>query len=201
MQRINSALVSAALFGGALLVSPPSSACGGFFCDAAQPVNQAAERIIFADNGDGTQTAVIEIMYDGPSESFSWLLPLSSVPQGSELKVASSAAFQRLQSATNPQYTLTTRVEGECMQDDFDNGSSGQGGASTAEGGAPGGPVTVEASGVVGPFDWEVISLDPDLPAPADAAVTWLGDHGYDVPMGAAGLLGPYLQDGLKLLA
>jgi len=50
----------------------PAQACGGFFCSQAQPVNQAAERIIFSQNGDGTVTAVIQILYQGPSEHFSW---------------------------------------------------------------------------------------------------------------------------------
>src|SRR5450432_4710680 len=97
-----------------------ASACGGFFCNQAQPVNQAAEGIIFADNGDGTVTAVIQIKYQGPSTNFSWLLPISSVPKtDADIGVASDVAFQRLQSATNPAYSLTVQVEGTCKQEDF----------------------------------------------------------------------------------
>jgi Uncharacterized protein conserved in bacteria (DUF2330) len=59
----------------------------------------------------------------------------------------------------------------------------------------------VEASGVVGAFEWAVISLDQSLAQPADAAIEWLKANQYDVPQGAAGLLGPYLEDGLYLLA
>src|SRR6187431_423468 len=92
----------------------PANACGGFFCSQAQPVNQAAERIIFAQNGDGTVTAVIQILYEGPSENFSWLLPISSVPEGDQIGLASDIAFTRLQQATNPQFNLTTVVEGTC---------------------------------------------------------------------------------------
>src|SRR6266850_4793272 len=99
----------------AIGVTPaPASACGGFFCSQTQGVNQAAERIVFAKNNDGTVTAVIEIQYQGPSDKFSWLLPISSVPMGDQIAVASNVAFQRLQQATNPQYNLTTRVEGTC---------------------------------------------------------------------------------------
>src|SRR5205085_8009423 len=112
-------LFGAVLSLGALL--PTSAlACGGFFCNQSQPVNQAAESIIFADNGDGTTTAVIQIQYQGPSKSFSWLLPLSSVPKAdTDIGIASNLALQRLQAATNPNYTLTTRVEGVCRQQDF----------------------------------------------------------------------------------
>ncbi len=181
-----------------------ASACGGFFCSQTQPVNQAAERIVFAHNGDGTVTAVIEIQYEGPSESFSWLLPIASVPMGDELAVASNAAFQRLQAATNPLYQLTTVIEGTCGFDRSDSTSANGSSAppalpGSAEDGDAG--VNVVASGAVGPFEWTAISLDAGLEDPAAAAVTWLEANGYDVPDGAPALLGPYLEDGMYLLA
>jgi hypothetical protein len=201
-------LVGAGLTLGASLSPRAASACGGFFCSQSQGVNQAAERIVFANNGDGTVTAVIEIQYQGPAEEFSWLLPISSVPQGDQIAVGSSLSFQRLQQATNPQYSLTTRVEGTCDQEPnqgFGGTGSLTGGFSSAggSGGGAAGPggVTVEASGIVGSFEWAVISLDQALPEPADAAIEWLNTNGYDVPPGSPGLLRPYLMDGLYLLA
>ncbi|HET7540496.1 MAG TPA: DUF2330 domain-containing protein [Polyangiaceae bacterium] len=193
------------------LVPATAQACGGFFCNRAQPVNQAAESIIFADNGDGTTTAVIQIQYQGPAQNFSWLLPISSVPKSdADIGVASNLALQRLQTATNPNYVLTTRVEGECRE--ADSGGSGCGAAQASgrsfNAAAPqvaGEPsntgVVVEATGVVGAFQWSVISLDPSLSDPASAAAQWLKDNGYDVPSSAPGLLGPYLKQGLYLLA
>jgi hypothetical protein len=206
---LRKAMFGAATLAAAALATCPASACGGFFCNQAQPVNQAAERIIFADNGDGTVTAVIQIQYQGPSQNFSWLLPISSVPKSdADIGIASNLAFQRLQGATNPNYTLTTRVEGVCRTDT--RGASGTGGATSIGGGpvfqgpdasAGNGGVTVEASGVVGAFEWTVISLDTSLTEPADVATKWLKENGYDVPSGASQLLGPYLEDGLYLLA
>ncbi len=183
-----------------------AAACGGFFCNTAQPVNQAAEGIIFADNGDGTVTAVIQIKYQGPSKNFSWLLPISSVPKSdADIGIASDLAFQRLQGATNPQYTLTVKVEGSCLQNDsaggFPTGAAGSANASGPPLQVSDGGVTVEASGVVGSFAWTVISLDKSLADPSDVAVTWLKDNGYDVPSGSPKLLGPYLQSGMYLLA
>jgi len=194
-----------ALLAGALTPAT-AAACGGFFCDQAQPVNQAAEGIIFAQNDNGTVTAVIQIKYQGPSKNFSWLLPISSVPKSdADIGVASDVAFQRLQAATNPSYTLTTRVEGTCQQGD--DGVFGSAGASAASGeggeggGATAGGVTVEASGVVGAFDWTVLSVDKTLSDPAQVAVTWLAENGYDVPSSAPKLLASYLEQGLYLLA
>lgn len=187
------------------LSASPAHACGGFFCSQSQPVNQAAERIIFAQNGDGTVTAVIQILYEGPSENFSWLLPISSVPQGDDIAVASDLAFARLQQATNPSYNLTTRIEGECQPTDSPPfgaaGGSSFPGVPQADGNAGPGGVTVAASGVVGAFEWTALELDPALDDPADAALAWLTDNGYDVTPGSDALLGPYLADGNYLLA
>ena len=196
---------AAGLVLGSLVHPSEASACGGFFCSASQPVNQAAERIIFSQNGDGTVTAVIQIMYQGPSENFSWLLPISTVLQEGDIGIASNLAFQRLQSFTNPQYNLTTRVEGNCGQ--VPGGSAGS--ASSTGGTSASGPiappdsggVVVESSGVIGQFEWTVISLDQSLDDPAAAAVTWLEKEGYDVSPGSPELLGPYLADGMYLLA
>jgi hypothetical protein len=189
------------------LGASPAEACGGFFCSQAQPVNQAAERIVFSQNGDGTVTAVIQILYEGPSENFSWLLPISTVPENDDIAVASDLAFTRLQAATNPSYNLNTRVEGTCRE-----------GESFASPGAAGVPppgvpaldaadpsddsgVTVAASGVVGAFEWTALELDPTLSDPAESAVDWLTTNGYDVTPGADGLLRPYLEEGMYLLA
>src|SRR5688500_13603020 len=174
MNRASWVLALAASLGlGASVAPRAASACGGFFCSQAQGVNQAAERIVFAKNSDDTITAVIEIQYAGPADKFSWLLPISSVPEGDQIAVGSTLSFQRLQQATNPQYNLRTVIEGQCDEEDPSDGSSfgGEGNAS-AEGGAPGfgsPAVTVEASGQVGSFDWAVISLDQALAEPADA--------------------------------
>lgn len=193
-------LLAAALLGGART----AHACGGFFCSQSQPVNQAAERIVFAANDDGSVTAVIQILYEGPSQDFSWLLPISTVPKDNQIGVASDRAFQQLQNSTNPNYLLTTRVEGNCAGTRTGAGIGTSTAADTGTGGSTPGTddgVTVEATGVVGPFEWTVLGLDASLSDPAAAAVTWLTDHGYDVTPGAPKLLGPYLADGMYLLA
>jgi len=200
----NSVVAGVLALAASAVWSAPAQACGGFFCSRAQPVNQAAERIIFSQNGDGTVTAVIQILYEGPSENFSWLLPISSVPQGDDIAVASDLAFTRLQQATNPSYNLTTRVEGTCKPSRFVNNSAGSAPASQAPAASPraeGSGVTVAASGVVGAFEWTALALDPALAKPADAAITWLTSNGYDVTPGSDALLGPYLEDGNYLLA
>jgi len=189
----------------ALLAFPRTAyACGGLFCDQANPVNQSAERIIFVDHGDGSTTAVIEIQYQGAAPEFAWVLPLPDIANPDEdIRVSSEQALERLQQATNPLYTLTTTVEGTCKgEGDGRGGGIATGGDSSTSGSGGAGPggVVVEASGTVGPFDYEFISVLDGTEEPAQAAIDWLDANGYDL-MGGAELLRPYLEMEMKLLA
>ncbi|MGB3050619.1 MAG: DUF2330 domain-containing protein [Polyangiales bacterium] len=204
------AIGSLFLFALSLLTpATPVQACGGLFCSATAPVNQAAERIIFSKNADGTVTAVVQIQYEGPSEEFAWVLPVPGVP---DIEVSSDLAFTRLQLASNPQYNLTTRVEGECLDDGSrvipsgnvdSDGEFGGGGA----GGSGGGGINVLARGNVGPYDYVVIQPEGVFDQVGDVAVEWLTDEGYDVvppggdPEDISDLLGSYLEGGMNLIA
>jgi hypothetical protein len=183
----------------AALINLPQTAhaCGGFFCSSSNPVNQAAEQIIFAQNGDGTVTAVIQIMYEGPSEHFAWLLPVQGVPK---VALSSEQAFDALKQFSNPQYQLQP-VFDSCG--DFNNGGTGvafptQG---PSAGNAEDGGVSVKAAGAIGPYDYVVIMVAPDASEPAQVAIDWLTQNGYDVGKTGPEVLRPYLADGLNLLA
>lgn len=99
-QRLNVILI---VLGSSLAVgitpSPTShvEACGGFFCQSV-PINQAAEQIIFRQDGDDI-TAVVLIQYAGEAEDFSWVVPVPGIP---ELSTGSDVLFQSLEIATRP---------------------------------------------------------------------------------------------------
>jgi hypothetical protein len=196
----------AALALGLIAHAEPAQACGGFFCSASAPINQAAERIIFSKNPDQTVTAVVQVQYQGPSEEFAWVLPVPGIP---EVDVSSDLAFTRLQQASNPQYNLTTVVEGRCKQVRGSSSSSAFGPTEdSGSGGAGGnGGVNVLASGTVGPYDYIVIEPDMSYEELGDIAVEWLTSEGYDVvppggdPDDISTLLGSYLQGGMNLIA
>lgn len=184
---------------------PRAQACGGFFCSSGSTVNQAAERILFAQDADGRVTMIVEIAYTGPAHEFAWILPVPGEPK---IGVSSGVVFQRLQAATNPSYTLNMRVEGECKTEGglFARSASGGGGfadagASYDEEGGPG--VDVRAEGTVGPYDYVLIAVSDAvaLDDPAQLAIDWLMDNGYDVAATGPDVLRPYLEDGLNLLA
>jgi len=180
----------------------PAHACGGFFCSSANPVNQAAEQIVFSQNADGTVTAVIEIQYEGPSTHFAWLLPVAGTPK---VEVSSAQAFTALRQVSDPQYNLQTVFEDGCAQPGFSGGiqapSAAAGSGGTSAGDGLSGGVQVVASGAIGPYDWEAISVKPDLPDAAQVAVDWLKANDYDVGPIGPDVLRPYLEDGINLLA
>lgn len=183
------------------MYSSPAEACGGLFCSAASPVNQAAERIIFAKNPDGTVTAAIELMYEGDAEKFAWVLP---VPAGEAVEpgVASKVSFDRLDAQSNPTYQLNTLFDADCPQPDFAAGASG--GAGGATGPTPRDPsedVTVVAQGNAGPYDWVQIEVDPGADDPVQTAIDWLTEGGYDVADTDPDTLRPYLSQEMNLLA
>ena len=172
-------LALAGLMAAGLTLQPaPAAACGGFFCDNNQPVNQQAERIIFAQEPDGTVTAVIQIQYAGPSERFAWMLPVSGRP---DIAVSSNAAFTRLQAVSNPIYQLNDTVEGTCRADDFAFG----GGAppsdliaadmGTADPGPPNLPAPDQRP--VGPYPFVRLSSHPAPACHHSLAVRRLTEH------------------------
>lgn len=187
-------LLCATVLAALSLAPVPAEACGGLFCSAANPVNQAAERIIFARDNKGGVTQIVEIMYEGNAEKFAWVLPVPGKPIPG---VSSVQALDRLQGATNPTYSVRSTVDGKCKN--FDVGSAldirGDGDGDADDG------VTVIDTGTVGPFNYETITVNPDDEDPAAAAVEWLAAHDYDLGKLDAEVLRPYLENGLNLIA
>jgi MYXO-CTERM domain-containing protein len=177
-----------------------ASACGGFWCSVANPVEQTSEQIIFVQNADSTTTCVVDIAYQGPSEHFAWVVPVEGVPQ---IDVSSGMAFDRLAGQTAPQYVMNRHVEGQCDQPMYyPTYSAGAGGfAGSAPQGAAAPAIDVLAQGSVGPYDYAVIKPNPALASPAQVALDWLKNEGYDVTGVSDAVLGPYLADGLNLIA
>ena len=182
--------------------APAAQACGGFFCSQI-PVEQTAEQIIFIHDEDaGEVTAVIQIQYSGPADSFAWLLPVPGTPKPG---VSSNTAFERLRGQTDPQYNLDVEIEGTCKDGGF---VFDEGIANAAPSGAAGSgversdsDVTVLDEGSVGPYDYATIMVNPSLPDKADAAVEWLTENEFDVTAIGPDVLRPYLEDGLNLIA
>ena len=176
----------------ALILTTPLAAfaCGGFFCNNSAPVNQAAEDILFAVEGDEIE-AHVAVQYTGPSEEFAWIVPTPSRP---EVGVSSTAVFRQLYNVAGVRFNLTYREIGEC---DWDTRGGGAGGADsaggfadagTAEDGAGDPGVVVVEQSSVGPYDFAVLQATS-----AEPLFDWLEANDYDIPRGVMPFVEPYL--------
>lgn len=169
-----------------------AQACGGFFCSQS-PVDQNAERIVFAVNDDGTTDMIVQIAYAGSSEDFAWLLPLTEVPDPDKLATFPDAAISALDVGTEPRFHMhpecgwgwpeaTTAVAGG-----FDDDS--------ADSEEPGG-VSVYIRQVVGDYDVAVIGSDD-----AEATSEWLKENHYRITEPMNDFIKLYTAEKLKFLA
>lgn len=166
----------------AWLLPAPALACGGFFC-GQQPVDQQAERILFAVGASETDM-IVQISYRGEASEFAWVLPLGFVPEASDLGTFSPLALTQLDANTAPIFVRPHDPEcGSLVLN---------GGGSDAD--TPG--VTVHLTDVVGPYEVAVIEG-------GDAAelVTWLRDHHFRVTDRMIPYVEAYVAEGMKLLA
>ncbi|WP_433935373.1 DUF2330 domain-containing protein [Sorangium cellulosum] len=186
MRKLWAATVMAA---AALTTAPrPVEACGGFFC-GRQPVDQTAERILFATNQDGSVTMVTQIQYAGAAPDFAWVIPLAEVPAADSLAVFPQLALTALDAATGPQFQWPD--DPSCYPPVFDGAGPTAGGGGVDDGG-----VTVHLREEVGPYDVAVIeSTDPA------ALVDWLRDNGFRVNDAMAPYIRIYTSEGMKFLA
>ena len=186
----------------ALVFALPQAAlaCGGLFCDAVQPVNQSAERILFSVH-EGQTDMHVQISYQGPSNEFGWLVP---VPRGVETGLSSQLLFTTLDNTIAPRFVLTTEFDGDCgfsRGSGSDAGAAGGGGAGGEGFEEEGGPqVQVLERGSLGPYDRAVLDAD-DVSVLRD----WLDLHEFAIPESLDEKLVPYLEAGavfvvLKLL-
>lgn len=182
------------------LMIPTALACGGFFCQQPNaPILQTGEAIVFAvDEEANTVTMHVQIMYEGPAEGFSWILPVPSTPT---ISVGTDLLFRGLFQTTLPTFQLDIVEEASesCSLDKavplpcpFVN-SFGLGVDPS-----DGNKAAVVEQGSVGPFTFVI--LEPAEKDPS-SILRWLVDNGYDQPKGADDLLNYYAIQGMQFVA
>ena len=173
------------------------SACGGLFCEPSRPVVQAGEAIAFGVNGNRVSMNV-QIVYEGPADAFSWVLPVPQTPDS--ISVGSDILFSALFTETLPTFVLNIgeNESSTCTEDDLGPDvcafSAGLGeSAADDEDGA-----IVLQDGTVGPYDFVVLEAAENNP---DSVLEWLETNGYDQPEGTGALLNYYALLGQKFVA
>ncbi len=179
-----------------------AEACGGFFCNNNQPVNQAAERVVFTYDGELIHMH-IRITYQGPSTEFGWILP---VPAGGEAEqqavqaeLSTEELFRQLDASYAPRFQLNTIFPEDCGGLRGGGVAMANGGAND-EGGDGGGGVQVLSREAVGPFDRAILSAQS-----IESLRAWLTENSFDIPEEIDAKMAPYIDEGrafvvLKLL-
>lgn len=164
-----------------------ANACGGFFCSQT-PIDQQAERIIFAKDGRNI-TAWIQVVYSGSAEDFAWVVPVSSVPI---VETAEDTIFQNLDRTTAPVITPPT-----CMSPVF-AGAADDGDAMAENSGGSGrsDEVIVYASAEVGPYHYDVVGSEN-----AGLLINWLNDNDYIITEPMEPMVEHYVHDDMLFLA
>lgn len=171
-----------------LLLLPTALSCGGFFCSLNAPVLQTGEAIVFGVEGNKV-TMHVQILYEGPAEAFSWVLP---VPFQPNVAVGSDQIFSAMFTQTLPSFQLAIQAgtTDTCGREDFDIPICATAEfASDSAGMPPPGSAMVLEEGSVGPFDFVVLEAAENDPS---SVFRWLEENGYDQPDEAAALLNYY---------
>ncbi|MCC7381615.1 MAG: DUF2330 domain-containing protein [Deltaproteobacteria bacterium] len=181
----------------AMVAPERADACGGFFCNAQQPVIQTGEAIIFAvDRPSQTVEATINISYQGAAQDFAWILPLQAAPTSIEL--GSSFAFQTMQQLTLPRFQITeveeTGICGPSARFASDSAAGTNFPAAPNEEKDPGVQVLKQAQ--VGPYDTVVLSGKT-----AEDIRQWLVGNDYNVTDAMMQQVVPYVAQGDVLMA
>lgn len=195
-------LITLALL-GLLLPARDARACGGFFCNASQPVNQTGERILFTHDERGRLVTYVQVQYTGAPESFSWVVPVLGVP---EVEAGTDVLFAALERLTTPRFVVEScaKPAARYLKTDHGGGFDCGGGCGNDDGYHRGGDLVVRlppppeilAQGDAGPYTYTVIEAGD-----SDVLFFWLAQNQYAVTPRGQQLLGQYLAEGYHFLA
>ena len=173
------------------LVFKTVRACGGLFCENARPVIQRGEAIVFGVKGNTVEMHV-QILYEGPADAFSWILPIPYQPQ---VDVGSDVLFSALFQQTMPSFQLDIRNQesatcsnealiSNCFSKNNTMAFPEDAEMDTTEDGA-----IVLEMGSVGPYDFVILEAAENDPS---SVLRWLEENDYDQPEGTGPLLNYY---------
>lgn len=194
--RTRSILLSMAIVAVAAASLIPTTADAMCHCMVAEDADEVGDDI-FSDATqvvmmrDGTQTVLsLRNRYDGPPEDFAMVVPVPMVLEPDHVKTLQDDIFARIDTLTAPRL-VEYHEEDPCPDDD-----RGSDAGWMNEGSAPddseSGDVTVEAEFKEGEYEITILGAEEST-----GLETWLNDHDYNIPDGAAPYLEPYIQEGM----
>ncbi|MFV8750602.1 DUF2330 domain-containing protein [Nannocystaceae bacterium ST9] len=192
------AALTAALLGlglGALTTPAPAEAFCGFYVAGADAelFNDATLVVLMRE---GTRTVLsMQNDYQGPPEDFALVIPVPVVLQEGDVKTLPPEVFARIDKLAAPRLveyweedpcTIRERFEAKRNMDrSVDDDASGK----------PGDELGVKIEAQFEVAEYQIVILSAEDSTGLD---TWLKQEKYNIPEGAAPILEPYVQSGMK---
>ncbi len=181
-----------------LSLSPPQPAeafCGFYVAGAdAKLFNDATLVVLMRD---GTRTVLsMQNDYQGPPEDFALVIPVPAILQEGDVKTLPKEIFDRIDKLAAPRLVEYWEEDPCAPRVEYKN-VPGSGIRYSIEG--SGGPPT-DSLGVKIEAQFEVAEYQIVILSAQDSTglATWLAQEKYNIPEGAAPILDPYVQSGMK---
>ena len=194
---MRAALVLSCVVGLVLLPVTVRAFCGFYVAGADQELYNNATVVVLMREGTRTVQSMAN-NYEGPPQDFAMVVPVPVVLQEENVRTLSTDIFDRVDRLAAPRLVEYWEQD-PCMYDGLEAEESADIAAAPtsarqeARGGAADPMVTIEAQFEVGEYDIVILSARE-----ATALDAWLRQNGYNIPEGAAEVLRPYVEGGMK---
>ena len=170
--------------------------CGFYVAGADQELYNNATVVVLMREGTRTVQSMAN-NYEGPPQDFAMVVPVPVVLQEENVRTLSEDIFDRVDRLAAPRLVEYWEQD-PCMQmeleESADMAAPPTATARAERAGSGAEPmVTIEAQFEVGEYDIVILSARE-----ATALDAWLRQNGYNIPDGAADVLRPYVEGGMK---
>jgi len=175
-------------------------ACGGLFCNNNDPVDQSGEQIVFEVDEEADRTTMhVNVAYEGPSESFAWVVPVQGIP---DLFRSHRDLFTILDATTAPSYGPVNTYDDSCTDRWGGDGDADTDADADADADADS-DVDIDGGGVEVLATEHIASYEITILAATDATdlTEWLIANEYDLPFTMDEALAPYVANGMNFAA
>jgi hypothetical protein len=175
-----------------MIAAPVVAFCGFFVSGADAKLMNDASQVVLLRKGNHT-VMTMSNNYKGPAEDFAMVVPVPVVLKKEQVKTLAPTVFDHIDQLTAPR--LVEYWEEDPCAPDVEYDKMMEGAVGGVEGGVAGGThgVKVLAKFEVGEYQILILSAKE-----SGGLETWLREHKYRIPDGAADALAPYIREQAK---
>ena len=200
MNKVRQTVVALTLAAALATVADRAAAfCGFYVATADTPLFNNASRVVLARKGNVT-TLTMANDYKGEPKQFAIVIPVPTVVTKEQIRVSDTAILDQIDGFTKPrlvEYDDPDPCPDQLYMRIPIPGPTSKYPSKMMPDPAPPEPrsygVTIEASYDVGEYDILILSAEQ-----SDGLTRWLTDNGYNLPQGAADVLGSYIKQNMK---